>query len=258
LFYNNGEYSRRNEMNHREQFHGVGRVLYKGGLCLCLALIGLLLGAHLGVGPSLGATIPEIEAEMRNLEPRLVQVWTNISRLETIRVAAENRAKAGGPNAETEALSARTALFMQQRSREEAEQIRDRHHQLNQRRELLRAAESQPSSKDEAIARNVALQNNLKHNLNFLMKLEAIALNQAQVYKQAGYSQGYIDGMKNKDALTAQIVEFQQKLQAMEVQEQVLRQRKGPKKGSTEEINKMYRELGEYLEKSGSSGGVKR
>lgn len=238
-------------MNHREQFHGVGRVLYKGGLCLCLALIGLLLGAPLGVGPSLGATIPEIEAEIRKLEQRLVQVRTNIVSFEATRVAAENKAKAGGPNAETEALIARTALLMQQRSREEEEQIRQRFHKLDHRRDLLRAAESLPSSKDEAIARSVAVQNNLKHNINFLMKLEAIALNQAQVYKQAGYSQGYIDEMKNKDALTAQIVKFQQKLQAMEVQEQALRG-SGPAPGQetdwmTPEVRDAMKAIGKGL-----------
>ena len=54
-------------MNHREQFHGVGRGLYKGGICLCLALIGLLLGAPLGIGQSRGAALQEIEAGLKTV-----------------------------------------------------------------------------------------------------------------------------------------------------------------------------------------------
>jgi hypothetical protein len=211
-------------MNHREQFHGAGRVLYKGGLCVCLALIGLLLGAPLGVGQSRGATLQQIDAEMRKLEQRMVQINNDFIRIEALRIEASKQAKAGGPDAELQDLSAQTYSLSQGYSQKEYTTIHQRYTQLDQERLRLLNSRPPPSSTAEAIAISVAQQNNLRHNINFLTNLEGQAISMAQICKRSGDNQGYIAWMKKKDGLTAQIAKYQGFLRTCEDYEKATRQ----------------------------------
>jgi hypothetical protein len=260
-------------MNHRGQFHGGGRVLYKGGLCLYLSLIGLLLWAPLGLGQSRGAplpgymppptpavttrssgasqgaTIPELEAERRKLGPRLVQLRKEINRLEVETVEASIKARAGGPDAQHQDLVARTAASKQANLQKEADKIGQQYTQLELATNRISAAEPPPSSIDEARARNVANQNTMKHTLNLLMKLEAQALDQAQLFKKLGYTQGYIEWLKKKDALTAQIVKYKDSLDASADYEKTLRQMEGTKGDPNKMLYEELHKLGDQLMK---------
>jgi hypothetical protein len=216
-------------MNQREQFHGVGRGLYKGGLYLCLALIGLLLGAPLGVGQSRAATLQEIEAEIKNLNQKLVQLKIDFNNVEALKIDAIKKLKAGDPDADRLKLLIRTDEVIQEDYRKAYAVTNQRRLQLSQQRDNLVAAMHPPATAAEAIAFNVGQQNLLRHNLNLLMKLEAQALGMAQSYQQSGDQERFIAWMREKDALTARIGQFQQKLREFEAQEQALRQGAGPK-----------------------------
>ena len=215
-------------MNHREQFHGVGRVLYKGGICLYLALIGLLLGAPLGIGQSRGATLQEIEAGLRNCERMLVEINKGSNYVAAQRVNLAIDVELDGRSAKYDAQAKKLAMQQEYYQKEEAK-WRQYCGQLDQERQRLLAAQPPPSSTADAIARSVAEQNNLRHNINFLMKLEAQSLDMAQVCKPAGDQQGYIAWMKKKDALTAQIVKYQGALRQWENIEKATRQTEGQK-----------------------------
>lgn len=233
-------------MKPRRPSHPVGKGLSTVGLCLCLAFIGLLLGAPLGAGPSWAATLNEIEAEMRQLEQRLVQIEIKFNdyKKENDMLKADMAKGVGGK--ELKELLDKVHDDYPLRLQKEAAQIKQRHVQLEQQRQRL-LAQTPPATPAEALARNVAEQNNVRHSLNLFMKLEAQALRLAQDYKKAGDRQGYSDWMKKKDDLTARIVKYQQNLRSLEGQEQALRQREGPQADPWKRVKEKMGGAGEEL-----------